>query len=57
MLLNKDINSFNLGVPLKQGKEGLVWVVDRSKEFNLLVLSFNDADIYLLNDPFSVVNA
>ncbi|XP_030971088.1 ABC transporter C family member 8-like [Quercus lobata] len=55
--LDKDINNFNNGVLTEIGQRGLNMSGGQKQRIQLARAVYNDADIYLLGDPFSAVDA
>ncbi|KAJ9179309.1 hypothetical protein P3X46_011116 [Hevea brasiliensis] len=55
--LDKDINSFNHGDLIEIGQRGLNMSGGQKQRIQLARAVYNDADIYLLDDPFSAVDA
>eukprot|EP00257_Ricinus_communis_P009080 XP_002527423.2 ABC transporter C family member 8 isoform X1 [Ricinus communis] len=55
--LDKDINSFNHGDLTEIGQRGLNMSGGQKQRIQLARAVYNDADIYLLDDPFSAVDA
>ncbi|KAF2301974.1 hypothetical protein GH714_031105 [Hevea brasiliensis] len=55
--LDKDINSFNHGDLTEIGQRGLNLSGGQKQRIQLARAVYNDADIYLLDDPFSAVDA
>lgn len=55
--LDKDINSFNNGDLTEIGQRGLNLSGGQKQRIQLARAVYNDADIYLLDDPFSAVDA
>lgn len=55
--LDKDINSFDHGDETEIGHRGLNMSGGQKQRMQLARAVYNDADIYLLDDPFSAVDA
>ena len=55
--LDKDINNFNDGDLTEIGQRGLNISGGQKQRIQLARAVYNDADIYLLDDPFSAVDA
>ncbi|XP_065620670.1 ABC transporter C family member 8 isoform X3 [Quercus suber] len=55
--LDKDINNFNHGDLTEIGQRGLNMSGGQKQRIQLARAVYNDADIYLLDDPFSAVDA
>lgn len=55
--LDEDINSFNHGDLTEIGQRGLNMSGGQKQRIQLARAVYNDADIYLLDDPFSAVDA
>lgn len=55
--LDKDINTFNHGDLTEIGQRGLNMSGGQKQRIQLARAVYNDADIYLLDDPFSAVDA
>ncbi|KAJ0007144.1 hypothetical protein Pint_28812 [Pistacia integerrima] len=55
--LDKDINSFDHGDLTEIGQRGLNMSGGQKQRIQLARAVYNDADIYLLDDPFSAVDA
>ncbi|KAL4625801.1 hypothetical protein ACB092_05G050600 [Castanea dentata] len=55
--LDKDINNFNHGDLTEIGQRGLNMSGGQKQRIQLARAVYNDADIYLLDDPFSAVGA
>ncbi|KAJ9680204.1 hypothetical protein PVL29_019492 [Vitis rotundifolia] len=55
--LDKDINSFDHGDETKISQRGLNMSGGQKQRIQLVRAVYNDADIYLLDDPFSAVDA
>ncbi|KAI3900073.1 hypothetical protein MKW98_000973 [Papaver atlanticum] len=55
--LDKDIESFNYGDLTEIGQRGLNMSGGQKQRIQLARAVYNDADIYLLDDPFSAVDA
>ncbi|KAF8393498.1 hypothetical protein HHK36_021742 [Tetracentron sinense] len=55
--LDKDIDSFNHGDLTEIGQRGLNMSGGQKQRIQLARAVYNDADIYLLDDPFSAVDA
>ncbi|KAL5579421.1 hypothetical protein UlMin_011863 [Ulmus minor] len=55
--LNADINSFNHGDLTEIGQRGINMSGGQKQRIQLARAVYNDADIYLLDDPFSAVDA
>ena len=55
--LDKDINNFNHGDLTEIGQRGLNMSGGQKERIQLARAVYNDADIYLLGDPFSAVDA
>ncbi|KAL4583725.1 hypothetical protein LXL04_008308 [Taraxacum kok-saghyz] len=55
--LDKDINDFNHGDLTEIGQRGLNMSGGQKQRIQLARAVYNDADIYLLDDPFSAVDA
>ncbi|KAF8400343.1 hypothetical protein HHK36_013640 [Tetracentron sinense] len=55
--LAKDIDSFNHGYLTEIGQRGLNMSGGQKQSIQLARAAYNDADIYLLDDPFSAVDA
>lgn len=55
--LDKDINSFPHGDLTEIGQRGLNMSGGQKQRIQLARAVYNDADIYLLDDPFSAVDA
>ncbi|KAJ9672770.1 hypothetical protein PVL29_026121 [Vitis rotundifolia] len=55
--LDKDINSFDHGDETKIGQRGLNMSGGQKQRIQLAQAVYNDVDIYLLDDPFSAVDA
>ena len=55
--LDKDINNFNHGDLTEIGQRGLNMSGGQKQRIQLARAVYNDADIYLLVDPFSAVDA
>ncbi|XP_050231387.1 ABC transporter C family member 8 isoform X2 [Mercurialis annua] len=55
--LDKDINSFSHGDLTEIGQRGLNMSGGQKQRIQLARAVYNDADIYLLDDPFSAVDA
>lgn len=55
--LDKDINSFEHGDLTEIGQRGLNMSGGQKQRIQLARAVYNDADIYLLDDPFSAVDA
>ncbi|KAJ4831189.1 ATP-binding cassette sub- C member 8 [Turnera subulata] len=55
--LDKDINSFSHGDLTEIGQRGLNMSGGQKQRLQLARAVYNDADIYLLDDPFSAVDA
>ena len=55
--LDKDINSFNHGDLTEIGQRGINLSGGQKQRIQLARAVYNDADIYLLDDPFSAVDA
>lgn len=55
--LDKDINNFNHGDLTEIGQRGLNMSGGQKQRIQLARAVYNDADIYLLGDPFSAVDA
>ena len=55
--LDKDINNFNHGDLTEIGQRGLNMSGGQKQRIQLARAVYNDADIYLLADPFSAVDA
>ncbi|KAH8514551.1 hypothetical protein Peur_058121 [Populus x canadensis] len=55
--LDKDINSFRYGDLTEIGQRGLNMSGGQKQRIQLARAVYNDADIYLLDDPFSAVDA
>ena len=55
--LDKDINNFNHGDLIEIGQRGLNMSGGQKQRIQLARAVYNDADIYLLDDPFSAVDA
>ena len=55
--LDKDINSFSHGDLTEIGQRGINLSVGQKQRIQLARAVYNDADIYLLDDPFSAVDA
>lgn len=55
--LYKDINSFIHGDLTEIGQRGLNMSGGQKQRIQLARAVYNDADIYLLDDPFSAVDA
>ncbi|TXG68646.1 hypothetical protein EZV62_003581 [Acer yangbiense] len=56
-VLDKDINSFEHGDLTEIGQRGLNMSGGQKQRIQLARAVYNDADIYLLDDPFSAVDA
>lgn len=56
-VLHKDIDSFNHGDLTEIGQKGLNLSGGQKQRVQLARAVYNDADIYLLDDPFSAVDA
>lgn len=56
-VLHKDIDSFNHGDLTEIGQKGLNLSGGQRQRVQLARAVYNDADIYLLDDPFSAVDA
>lgn len=56
-VLHKDIDSFNHGDFTEIGQKGLNLSGGQKQRVQLARAVYNDADIYLLDDPFSAVDA
>ncbi|TYG83767.1 hypothetical protein ES288_D01G193800v1 [Gossypium darwinii] len=50
--LDKDINSFDHGDPTEIGQRGINMSGGQKQRIQLARVIYNDADIYLLDDPF-----
>lgn len=55
--LDKDINSFSHGDLTEIGQRGINMSGGQKQRIQLARAVYNDADIYLLDDPFSAVDA
>lgn len=55
--LDKDINSFDHGDLTEIGQRGINMSGGQKQRIQLARAVYNDADIYLLDDPFSAVDA
>ena len=55
--LDKDINSFDHGDETEIGQRGLNLSGGQKQRIQLARAVYNDADMYLLDDPFSAVDA
>nr|XP_043614912.1 ABC transporter C family member 8-like [Erigeron canadensis] len=55
--LDKDLNDFNYGDLTEIGQRGLNMSGGQKQRIQLARAVYNDADIYLLDDPFSAVDA
>lgn len=55
--LDKDINNFDHGDLTEIGQRGLNLSGGQKQRIQLARAVYNDADIYLLDDPFSAVDA
>lgn len=55
--LDKDIDSFDHGDLTEIGQRGLNMSGGQKQRIQLARAVYNDADIYLLDDPFSAVDA
>ena len=55
--LDKDINNFNHGDLTEISQTGLNMSGGEKRRIQLAQAVYNDADIYLLDDPFSAVDA
>lgn len=55
--LDKDINSFDHGDLTEIGQRGINLSGGQKQRIQLARAVYNDADIYLLDDPFSAVDA
>ena len=55
--LDKDINNFDHGDETKMGQRGLNMSGGEKQWTQLARAVYNDVDIYLLDDPFSAVDA
>ena len=55
--LDKDINSFDHGDETEIGQRGLNMSGGQKQRIQLARALYNDAEIYLLDDPFSAVDA
>lgn len=55
--LDKDLNDFNHGDLTEIGQRGLNMSGGQKQRIQLARAVYNDADIYLLDDPFSAVDA
>ena len=55
--LDKDINTFNHGDLTEIGQRGINLSGGQKQRIQLARAVYNDADIYLLDDPFSAVDA
>lgn len=55
--LDKDIESFDYGDLTEIGQRGLNLSGGQKQRLQLARAVYNDADIYLLDDPFSAVDA
>lgn len=55
--LDKDINNFNHGDLTEIGQRGLNMSGGQKQRIQLARAVYNDADLYLLDDPFSAVDA
>lgn len=55
--LDKDINSFDHGDLTEIGQRGINMSGGQKQRIQLARAIYNDADIYLLDDPFSAVDA
>ena len=55
--LDKDIDNFNHGDLTEIGQRGLNLSGGQKQRLQLARAVYNDADIYLLDDPFSAVDA
>ena len=55
--LDKDINTFNHGDLTEIGQRGLNMSGGQKQRIQLARAVYKDADIYLLDDPFSAVDA
>ena len=55
--LDKDISSFRYGDLTEIGQRGLNMSGGQKQRIQLARAVYNDADIYLLDDPFSAVDA
>ena len=55
--LDKDIESFSHGDMTEIGERGLNMSGGQKQRIQLARAVYNDADIYLLDDPFSAVDA
>lgn len=55
--LDKDINCFSHGDLTEIGQRGLNLSGGQKQRVQLVRAVYNDADIYLLDDPFSAVDA
>ena len=55
--LDKDITNFNHGDLTEIGQRGLNMSGGQKQRIQLARAVYNDADIYLLDDPFSAVDA
>lgn len=56
-VLHKDIDSFNHGDLTEIGQRGLNLSGGQKQRVQLARAVYNDADIYILDDPFSAVDA
>lgn len=56
-VLHKDIDSFNHGDLTEIGQKGLNLSGGQKQRVQLARAVYNDADTYLLDDPFSAVDA
>lgn len=55
--LDKDINDFSHGDLTEIGQRGINMSGGQKQRIQLARAVYNDADIYLLDDPFSAVDA
>ena len=55
--LDKDINTFNHGDLTEIGQRGLNMSGGQKQRIQLARAVYKDADIYLLDDPFTAVDA
>lgn len=55
--LDKDIETFDYGDLTEIGQRGLNMSGGQKQRIQLARAAYNDADIYLLDDPFSAVDA
>ena len=55
--LDKDINSFDHGDLTEIGQRGINLSGGQKQRIQLARAVYNDADIYLLDDPFSAIDA